>query len=318
MYRPAQLAGYFALVLTAGALLVNSATAPVSLSTGTVGVQIGLVLTAAVAGVVEHRRELSQFETPGFDRSDGIDALAVVAGAVVTYALSVSAGLGPVLASALVGLLVGLTIPEVGAPAYCGSFVGMASPAVFASLEFVALAGVVAGLGFVASTESFGGVGGKLGTLALFGCVTTAAIVGLDYTSAGPPQWELVSTIVPVAVLGAVATVVLSVRLELGAVIGSGVVGVAAGVAFPLAAPELGTTLAAAAFCASFVGMSSVERLGGIAHIALVGGLSGFVFLAVTPAFDGAGGKLGTVAFVSCIGLIGALELREFAVERMQ
>ncbi|ELY41009.1 hypothetical protein [Natronorubrum tibetense] len=318
MYRSAQFAGYLALLLTAGTLLVGAVLAPTEMPIGTTGIQLGILLTAAVAGVIEHRRELEAFETPAFDRSDAAAGLAVVVGAVVTYALSVYAGIGPVLASALVGLAAGLAVPRVGAPVYCGSFVGMASPAVFGSLESVALAGVVAGLGFVATTESFGGVGGKLGTLAMFGCLATAALLGLDFAEAGAPQWEFAHLIVPVAVAGAVATVVLSVRLEWGAVVGSGAVGVAAGVAFPLAVPEFGSTLAAVAFCASFVGMSSADRLGGALAVGVAGGLSGVVFLLVAPAFEGSGGKLGTIAFVSCIGLLGALELREIVTERLR
>lgn len=322
MSRLVHLGGYLALVVTAGALLAGSLFAPAELSTGTVGVQLGVALTAAVAGALEFRstsvirqtrRKTIEHEGPfgvaGFDRSDVFDALAVVAGAVVTYALSVSAGFGPVLASALVGVAVGLALPNVGAPAYCGSFVGMASPAVFGSLEYVALAGVVAALGYVAATESFGGVGGKLGTLALFGCATTAAAVGLEYTDPGTPQWDLAHLVVPVAAIGAVVTVLLSVRLELGAVVGSGLVGIGAGLGFPLALPELGPTLATVAFCASFVGMSSTERLTDGRHVALAGGLCGLVFLAVAPAFAGAGGKLGTTAFVACIAVIGGLEL---------
>ncbi|WP_440763585.1 hypothetical protein [Natronorubrum sp. DTA7] len=318
MYRPAQLAGSLALLLTAGALLVGSVLAPAGTPSGTVGIQLGILLTAAVAGVIEHRRELEAFEPTAFGRTDAVDAVAVVIGAVVTYALSVHAGVGPVLASALVGVAAGLAVPKVGAPVYCGSFVGMASPAVFGSLESVALAGVVTGLGFVATTESFGGVGGKLGTLAMFGCLATAALLGLDFVESGTPQWELAHLIVPVAVAGAVATVVLSVRLEWGAVVGSGVVGVIAGIAFPLAVPEVGATLAAVAFCASFVGMSSAERLDGALAVGLAGGLSGLVFLLVAPAFGGSGGKLGTTAFVSCIGLIGALELREIVIQRFR
>ncbi|WP_440770745.1 hypothetical protein [Natronorubrum sp. DTA28] len=309
MYRPAQLAGYLALLLTAGALLVGSVLAPIEMPSGTIGIQLGILFTAAVAGVIEHRRELEAFEPTAFGRTDAVNAVAVVIGAVVTYALSVHAGVGPVLASALVGLAAGLAVPKVGAPVYCGSFVGMASPAVFGSLESVALAGVVAGLGFVATTESFGGVGGKLGTLAMFGCLATAALLGLEFATPGAPQWELAHLIVPVAVAGAIATVVLSVRLEWGAVVGSGVVGVIASVVFPLAVPAFGATLAAVAFCASFVGMSSTERLSGLVQIGVAGGLSGLVFLLVTPAFGGSGGKLGTIAFVSCIALIGVVEI---------
>ncbi|MCU4926426.1 hypothetical protein OB905_10575 [Halobacteria archaeon AArc-dxtr1] len=317
MYRSTQLAGYFALLLTAGALLVGSVVAPGQPSIGAVGLLFGTVLAGALAGGVERRRSFDQFDAPGFERTDAVDALAVTFGAVITYVLSVSAGLGPVLASALVGLGAGVALPRVAAPIYCGSFVGMASPAVFGSIAYVALAGLVAGVGFLAATESFGGVGGKLGTLALFGCATTAALVGLDYADAGAPQWDLLSLAVPVAVVGAVATVLLSVRLELGAVVGSGLVGVVAGAAFPLLAGELGATMAAVAFCASFVGMSSPERLPGAVGVAAAGGLSGVVFLAVTPAFEGAGGKLGTVAFVSCIALIGAIELRDAVATRL-
>ncbi|ELY45199.1 hypothetical protein [Natronorubrum sulfidifaciens] len=313
MYRPAQFGGYVALLLTAGALLAGSLVASVELPTGTVGVQVGLVLTAAVAGVLEHKRLLGPFETTGFDRADVTNALAVVAGAVVTYVLSVHAGFGPVLASALVGLLAGLALPRIDVPAYCGSFVGMASPVAFPSLESVVLAGLIAGLGFVATTETFGGVGGKLGTLAFFGCLTAAAFVGLEFDAAGAPQWDLVSLIVPVGAAGAAATVVSSVRLEWGPVVGSAVVGVVAGVVFPLAVPELGATLAAVAFCASFVGMSNPARLS-LGAVVLAGGLCGVVFLVVTPAFPGAGGKLGTTAFVSCLAVLGGRELYDGVV----
>ena len=308
MYRPVQFGGYVALLVTAGALLVGSLVASAEMPTGTVGVQIGIVLTAAVAAVLEHKRVLGPFETTGFDRADMTNVLAVVAGAVVTYVLSVHAGFGPVVASALVGLLAGLVRPRIDVPAYCGSFVGMASPVVFPSLESVALAGLVAGLGFVATTETFGGVGGKLGTLAFFGCLTVAAFAGLEFDTAAAPQWELVSLIVPVGAAGAAATVVSSVRLEWGPVVGSAAVGVVAGVVFPLAMPELGATLATVAFCASFVGMSNPARLS-LSAVVLAGGLCGIIFLAVTPAFPGAGGKLGTIAFVSCIAVLGGLEL---------
>ncbi|SIR67351.1 hypothetical protein [Natronorubrum thiooxidans] len=314
MYRPVQFAGYVALLLTAGTLLVGSLAAPVETPPEMVGAQAGLVFIAAAAGVLEHKRVRGPFKTTGFDRADAINALAVVAGAVVTYVLSVHADLGPVLAAALVGLVAGLALPRIDVPAYCGSFVGMASPVVFPSLEAVALAGLIAGLGFVATTETFGGVGGKLGTLAFFGCLTAAAFVGIDFAPAGTPQWNLVSLVVPVAAAGATATAVSSVRLEWGPVVGSAVVGVVAGVAFPLALPELGGTLAAVAFCASFVGMSNPKRLS-LGSVVLAGGLCGLVFLAVTPSFPGAGGKLGTTAFVSCIAVLGGRELYDGVVD---
>ncbi|THE65078.1 hypothetical protein D8Y22_07580 [Salinadaptatus halalkaliphilus] len=333
MYGPIQFAGYLALVLTPVVLLGSALLSlpEPSLDTAvvrtTIGLQAVLVLAAAVAVVRERKRVVDGWHvdgptagsvalTLGFDEGDAVDALAVAAGGVVTYAISVAAGLGPVLASALVGLAVGLVAPRVAVPAYCGSFVGMASPAVF-SLEGVALAGTVAGLGFVATAESFDGVGGKLGTIALCGCLGAVALTGLEYGSPSPPAWELVGVVVPVAVAGAVATVFLSLRLELGAVVGSGLVGVLAGVGFPLLLPGVGETLAAVAFCASFVGMSSAKRLS-VGHVAVAGGVSGLVYLAVTPAVTGAGGKLGTIAFVSCIAVIGALACYKGTIERLR
>lgn len=311
MYRPVQHCGYLALLLAAGALLLGAVRAPVTASFGSTGALVGVASTVAVAGAAEHRRELAALEPTAFDRSDAVDATAVAVGALVTYVLSVDAGLGPIVASAAVGLGAGLAVPRVGPQVYCGSFVGMASPAVFGSLEAVALAGAIAGVGFVVTTASFGGVGGKLGTIAMVGCLATAGLLGLEFADPSAPQWDHSGLVVPVAAVSAVGTVVASRRLEWGPVVGSGAVGLVAGVALPVASPSLGSTLAAVAFCASFVGMSGSERLPGLPLVAVAGALSGFVFLAVTPAFDGAGGKLGTIAFVSCIACLGAVELRD-------
>lgn len=321
MYGSVQLAGYLALLVTPAALLGSVLLGLPDLPTGALSFQAGIVLTGTIAAVVERRHAFGEggIDTAGFDETDAIDALAVTAGALVTYGASVVAELGPVLASALVGLVAGLALPRVAVPIYCGSFVGMASPTVFPAPEFVAAAGLVAGLAFVATTESFGGFGGKLGTIALFGCLATVALTGLEYGTPSAPEWELASVVVPVAIAGAVATVVLSLHLDLGAVVGSGLVGVLAGVGFPMALPaELGGTLAAVAFCASFVGMSSADRLATVGHVAVAGALCGLVYLAVTPAVTGAGGKLGTVAFVSCIALVGAGELHEAVIERLE
>ncbi|SEW16427.1 hypothetical protein [Natrinema salifodinae] len=312
MYGPIQFAGYVALLVTPAALLLATVRAPPELPTGVAGIQLGIALAVTVVAATERRRlSITGFDAVGFDRSDAVDALAVAAAAVVTYDLSVHAGLGPVLAAALVGLIVGVGLPRIDGPAYCGTFVGMTSPAVFASVDQVGLAGLVAGLAFVATTESFGGFGGKYGTLALFGCVTTVALTGVDYAAGSALAWRLAPVIVPVAVIAAVATVLLRTHGETSAVVASAVVGVVAGVAFPPLVPELGSTLAAVAFCASFVGMSGTDRLETTERIAAAGLLCGVVYLAVSPAFAGAGGKLGTTAFVSCLALRGALDVGE-------
>jgi len=308
VYGPVQLAGYVALLVTPAVLLLGAIRAPAALPNGTLSVQLGIVLAGSVVAASERRR-LSRIDATEFDRTDAVDVLAVAVAAVVTYGLSVHAGLGPVLASALVGLVAGVGLAEIDGAAYCGSFVGMASPALFPTLEGVALAGLIAGLAFVATADSFGGFGGKYGTLALFGCIVTVPLMGVDYAAGSVLAWRLAPVIVPVAVVAAVATVLFRVRGGMSAVVASAAVGAVAGVAFPAVVPELGSTLATVAFCASFVGMSSAKRLEPLGQVAGAGALCGLVFLAVAPALAGAGGKLGTTAFVSCLAVAGGLEL---------
>lgn len=302
--------GHVVLSLTPVALFVHALSAG-EVPTVVVGLEAALIPAGGIAVAAERERTLGSAAdaASGLDRADGRDALAVVAAAVCTYALSVHAGLGPVVASALVGLTAGVAAPDVDVPAYCGSFVGMASPALFPSVGYLAVAGLFSGLAFVAAERVFDGFGGKLGTLALFGSATTAALTGADYAAGSAPTWTHAGLVVPVAVASAVGTVALSVRLELSAVVASALVGLLAGLALPALPAVPGETLAAAAFCASFVGMSSPARLDGELRVALAGATCGLVFVAVAAAFVGAGGKLGTVAFVACVTTSGAERL---------
>lgn len=316
MYGPIRVAGYLALLVTPAALLLGAVRAPPDLHVGAVGVPLAVGLAGTVVAATERRR-LSGLEGSGFARADAVDALAVAAAAVVTYGLSVHAGLGPVLASAIVGLLVGAGAPRIDGPAYCGTFVGMASPAVFPSLEPVAVAGAITGLAFVATAGSFDGVGGKYGTTALFGCIAAVAVLDVDYAAGSALAPRLAPPVVAVAVVAAVATVALRTRGGASSVVASAAVGLVAGVAFPPLFPAVGSTLAAVAFCASFVGMSGEERLATTAQIAAAGLLCGLVYLAVAPALSGAGGKLGTTAFVSCLAVAGALRLSAVVGSRL-
>lgn len=314
--HPVRVAGFLSLVAAAAALLAEVAAAPTTALPGTL--LVGTVGTASAVAVVEERERAASAAASAptalaaVDRGDVRDALAVVVGAVCAHVLSVHAGFGPVLGSALVGVAAALAFPEADAPAYCGSFVGMASAAAFPSLGYVALAGAVSGIAYVASAGSFAGVGGKLGTLALFGCLTTAAVVGVEGAAGGSPAWDLIPLVVPVAATAALLTAVANVRLGLGPVLGSGLVGVLAALggsaldALSLLGPEISGTLATAGFCASFVGMTSPSRIAGPARMAVAGAVSGAALIAVAPAVPGMGGTLGTVALVSCLGVVGA------------
>jgi hypothetical protein len=238
--------------------------------------------------------------TPG--ARDAANALAVAAGAPVTRWLAVEAGLGVVVASALVGLVAGLALPEYGVPVYCGSFVGMAGTEVLGSYAAVAAAGLAAGAVFVLAAGLFDGFGGKLGTTAFVGCGAVVLATGSAPAAPAPiPPLETATLLVGSAGAAAVATFVASVRLGHGPVVGSGVVGLTAG----LVAPPLlgaGEAVAAVAFCASFAGMARPDRLPDERVMLGTGILCGVLFVAVTPYFGGFGGKLGTVAFTACLG----------------
>lgn len=308
MYGLSRVTGYVALLLTPVALLGATVSRPTHVPLSAVTLGTGVVLAGSVTAVAEGDGAVGRVNGVEVGVEDAVDVLAVVAGAVLTYGLTLAVDVGPVLASAVVGLLVGVVAPRVAVPAYCGSFVGMASPDLFPPSAYV-VAGGVAGAVYVAADGSFDGFGGKLGTIAMFGCATTMLLVpGVEYASGTPLPWGEAGVVVPVAILAAVATFVLSVRFGLGAVLGSATVGVAAGVGFPGLFPSLGAPLAAVAFCASFVGMSTTDRFANAIHVAAAGAVCGVAFVAVAPAFAGAGGKLGTTAFLSCVATFGAAE----------
>ena len=262
---------------------------------------VAVLSSVAYLAVGETRRLVAGEQVePGPE--DAANALAVTAGAPVTRWLAVEVGLGVVVASALVGLVAGLALPEYGVPAYCGSFVGMAGTEVLGSYAAVTAAGLAAGAVFVLAAGFFDGFGGKLGTAAFVGCGTVVLATGSGPASGGaPPPPATAALLVGSAGVAAVTTVVASVRLGHGPVVGSGVVGLTVG----LVAPPLfgaGEAVAAVAFCASFAGMARPDWLPGEQVMLGTGLLCGGLFVAVTPSFGGFGGKLGTVAFTACLG----------------
>ena len=265
-----------------------------------------LIGLAVVVGRVTLRETRWALRTNGFTitRTDLGNAAAVAVGAPVTYVLSIHVGLGPVLASALVGLCAHLLSKTYAAPAYCGSFVGMATPVAGADLEAVTGAGLVAAAVFVAGKRAFNGFGGKLGTTAFVGCLAVWAAGGMETGTDSVPSGDVAAVLVLVATVAAAATYLVSVGLDHGPVVGSAVVGLIAG----LVCPPLfaaGDAVAAVAFCASFAGMATPERIPGTGAMVTAGALSGLVFVGAAPYFVGLGGKLGTIAFTACLLTVG-------------
>lgn len=225
-----------------------------------------------------------------------LDFLGVVVGAWVTYLLSVDLELGPVIASALVGLLGGLVLPTQSAAIYCGSFAGMSSAALLANGVEMLLAAVVAGLVYVLASGTLAGFGGKLGTTAFVGTVLTGLGLGRIFAPAAMPTGPLAWRLILYSVAAALLTYWLSSPLKHGPVVGSSVVGLLGGLLLPVLEPDAGSLLAVAVFCASFTGMAGPVRLPGPPWMTVAGLITGAVFVISMPVLGGAGGKLGTIA----------------------
>lgn len=244
-------------------------------------------------------------------RTAVIEFSMVVTGNALTFVLSVETGLGAVVASSVVGLLGAMLVREHATAVFCGSFVGMSSPDVYGYTGVVLLAGICAGFVFVAAMRVLNGFGGKLGTIAFTGALAASFVLQAPLGSLPIPVGTDALWVLAYATGGAVVTYVLSVHLQNGPVPASAMVGLLCGLLLPvLHGPQLGTLFAVVAFCASFTGMSSPARLPTTVHVALAGLITGVVFLYASPYFDGAGGKLGTIAFGSSIAVWGLQQLR--------
>ena len=106
-------------------------------------------------------------------------------------------------------------------------------------------------------------------------------------------------------VIGGLITFYFSHDIGMGVVIASSLVGILAA----MVAPEYSV----AAYCGSFVGMSSNDLFFNYAEVVLAGAVAGLVFVLTRDLFAGFGGKLGTVAFIGA-ALTALSFRREFLI----
>src|SRR5579859_7057875 len=118
-----------------------------------------------------------------------------IVGAGATYFLANNMKLGTVIAASFVGVTAAYLLPklklpnfpnfsDLAGPVYCGAFVGMTSPLIFANRGIfpILLAGTIAGIVYGRAQNLYVGVGGKMGTMAFIGTATAAflfSILGL-------------------------------------------------------------------------------------------------------------------------------------------
>ena len=121
-------------------------------------------------------------------KSDFFIVLFTILGAILTFWLNQKYNLGVVLSAGIVGL-VSAFIPllkrrseilrELPAAIYCGAFAGMTAPIVAETYPFILIAGFFTGILLINSKRTLDGYGGKLGTVAFGGVVSTSLFLYL-------------------------------------------------------------------------------------------------------------------------------------------
>ncbi|HLR35777.1 MAG TPA: hypothetical protein VK071_10695 [Tissierellales bacterium] len=108
-----------------------------------------------------------------------------------------------------------------------------------------------------------------------------------------------------VSVLAGMATYLISNILKKGAVMASAIITLVSGLMLPYFFPEMGGVLATAAACSSYAGMISVENALNLLEMAVISLMTGILFIAANSAYTGIGGRLGTIAAISCFAWLG-------------
>lgn len=141
---------------------------------------------AAAAGILglaagEYISHFRQIRIPEQFASTSITVASCMLGALLSFALSQAAQLGPIGAGAAVGTAAGFLpaakykeLDHIRTSIYCGAFAGMSSPAVLGNIFGAMAAGAVCGLCMTAAAASLHGYGGKLGTIAFTSVCVTA------------------------------------------------------------------------------------------------------------------------------------------------
>ncbi len=112
-------------------------------------------------------------------------------------------------------------------------------------------------------------------------------------------------TIIIVSVVAALASYYINVNLKRGGVFGAALVILVAGFVCPHFVPEGGSNLAIMATISAYAGMIAPAKFPKIWEMVFVGIIAGLVFIVTTSAYVGVGGKLGTIAAISCLTWLG-------------
>lgn len=117
--------------------------------------------------------------------------------------------------------------------------------------------------------------------------------------------------IILVAVLATSLTYLIIHKLKKGPVIASAVVTLLSGILLPSLLPEEGMLLATVATAGSYAAMVSKEKFPRLVDMIFVGVLCGIVFILTQEVFVGVGGRLGSIAAISCFSWLGLKRIKD-------
>ena len=112
-------------------------------------------------------------------------------------------------------------------------------------------------------------------------------------------------TILVISVVAGIATYIVSHILKRGAVIASAIITLVSGLMLPYFFPVMGGVLATAAACSSYAGMISLENALNLLEMSVISLMTGILFIVAINAYPGIGGRLGTIAAISCFAWLG-------------
>lgn len=266
---------------------------------------IGLLVLVNVLKEVSYIKNTLSKTTFTIRKEDFYTLVAVIGGAYLTFLFNHTADIGGVLASSMVGIVSAWTIRKYSLPIYCGSFIGMACNEIFSNPLTLGLASIITGILFVLSSHVFKGWGGKAGFLAFVGTYTTAMIVGKSWHIVEPLDSKMYLFIFISAVASGLATFSIQSMDKMDVVSASALVGLTIGVLSPIPSH----TIVLSAFCGTFTGMTSKEQFSDKKDIIIATFITAFLFVAAFSLFNGSGGKLGALAFISSIATGGFKQL---------
>jgi hypothetical protein len=258
---------------------------------------------------VYHRPKKNQLKERNFHIKDAYILLSVFSATLCTYLLNHNFGLGPVVASSLIGIIGAVLIKDYAVPIYCGSFAGMVSSLLVADPYLVILVGFFTGLLYVLGSETFKGFGGKLGATAYFGTLLASFFYSTFNHTMTDNLIVIEYEVFIIFILGALSTYIINTGLKTGAVLASSLLGLIGGLVFPNVFSS-GQALAVALFCGTFIGMSTSAKLTTWFSVIQASIIGTIIYLYTAPYFAGLGGKLGLIAFGSTIATAGFYNLR--------